>query len=203
LGIPTAALRIQRMPSTAGVEFDDPLSYPYMAVASPSSHDTTPLRAWFKEDPARQERFQHFLVERGYLHDDDSTAKLSETGAKPAGNKDADAQTSVPELVSTVDLVKAVIQQHLESPCVLAIFPLQDIMALSPSLSQRAAEEETINNPADPEHYWRYRMHVNIEDLGQDEVLTAILPEMLLVSGRIQKHEFDVTDGQIVTNGGI
>jgi 4-alpha-glucanotransferase len=39
-------LRIQRMPVEAGREFNSPSAYPYLAVASPSCHDVTPLRAW-------------------------------------------------------------------------------------------------------------------------------------------------------------
>lgn len=39
-------LRIQRMPSAAGVEFNNPATYPYLSVASPSCHDVSPLRAW-------------------------------------------------------------------------------------------------------------------------------------------------------------
>lgn len=39
-------LRIQRMPCTMGVEFNNPATYPYLSVASPSCHDVTPLRAW-------------------------------------------------------------------------------------------------------------------------------------------------------------
>lgn len=39
-------LRIQRMPCEVGVEFNNPATYPYLSVASPSCHDVTPLRAW-------------------------------------------------------------------------------------------------------------------------------------------------------------
>lgn len=39
-------LRIQRMPSEQGLEFNNPASYPYLSVASPSCHDVSPLRAW-------------------------------------------------------------------------------------------------------------------------------------------------------------
>jgi 4-alpha-glucanotransferase len=39
-------LRIQRMPSGPGVEFNNPATYPYLSVASPSCHDVSPLRAW-------------------------------------------------------------------------------------------------------------------------------------------------------------
>ena len=51
-----AGLRIQRMPSELGQEFNDVARYPYMAVASPSCHDTTTTRLWWEEDAGRRER---------------------------------------------------------------------------------------------------------------------------------------------------
>jgi 4-alpha-glucanotransferase len=39
-------LRIQRMPTGPGVEFNNPATYAYLSVASPSCHDVSPLRAW-------------------------------------------------------------------------------------------------------------------------------------------------------------
>ena len=39
-------LRIQRMPTQPGAEFNNPAAYPYLSVASPSCHDVAPLRAW-------------------------------------------------------------------------------------------------------------------------------------------------------------
>ena len=55
---PCAGLRIQRMPSEAGVEFGAPEEYPWMTVASPSCHDTSTSRAWYEQlDVAARERF--------------------------------------------------------------------------------------------------------------------------------------------------
>ena len=45
------------MPSELGQEFNDVARYPYMAVASPSCHDTTTTRSWWEEDAGRRERF--------------------------------------------------------------------------------------------------------------------------------------------------
>ena len=44
------------MPSELGQEFNDVARYPYMAVASPSCHDTTTTRLWWEEDAGRRER---------------------------------------------------------------------------------------------------------------------------------------------------
>lgn len=45
------------MPSEVGQEFGDPAGYPYMAVCSPSCHDTSTTRAWFEDNDGRRERF--------------------------------------------------------------------------------------------------------------------------------------------------
>lgn len=48
-------------------------------------------------------------------------------------------------------------------------------MGLSPVYITRPAAEETINDPTNNRHYWRYRMHVCLEDLLQDKPLLATL----------------------------
>ena len=52
-------------------------------------------------------------------------------------------------------------------------------MALSPSFSSRPAEEETINDPTNPRHYWRYRMHRPLEDLLADHEFISCIQELL------------------------
>ena len=48
-------------------------------------------------------------------------------------------------------------------------------MGLSAEYIRRPAAEETINDPTNPKHYWRYRMHVTVEDLCADRSLLADL----------------------------
>ena len=67
-----------------------------------------------------------------------------------------------------------------------AIFSIQDIIGMSNTLPQRDAEEETINVPSNPEHYWRYRMHVSVSELAQDDELTSVLRAMIGASGRLR-----------------
>jgi 4-alpha-glucanotransferase len=50
-------LRIQRMPAEKGVKFGDPLAYPYMTVASPSSHDTSTTRGWWEHEVQQRQEF--------------------------------------------------------------------------------------------------------------------------------------------------
>ncbi|KAL6774611.1 DPE2 [Auxenochlorella protothecoides x Auxenochlorella symbiontica] len=148
------ALRIQRMPS-GQEEFGDPADYPYMCVASPSSHDTTTTRAWYEEDAPRRQRYYAQV--------------LGGEGPAPAS--------------CTPEIMRAIAQQHVDSPAVLAIFPIQDIIALETWDRVRPASEETINAPSNPEHYWRYRMHLTLRELDCPR-LQATVQGLLLSSGR-------------------
>ncbi|WPT12628.1 4-alpha-glucanotransferase DPE2 [Picochlorum sp. SENEW3] len=149
-------LRIQRMPSQYGAEFGNTGKYGYMTVASPSSHDTTNFRAWFEENAGRRTRYCETILG---MHNKTSTT-------------------------CTPDIVRDVVKQHLFSPSILSIFSIQDIIAMSHVLPQRDPDEETINVPSNPEHYWRYRMHISIQELDQDAELKHTLQNLLSASGR-------------------
>jgi hypothetical protein len=53
-------------------------------------------------------------------------------------------------------------------------------VALSPKYVGRPAAEETINDPNNPRHYWRYRIHYTLEDVLEDEPLISDLQALLL-----------------------
>lgn len=150
-------LRIQRMPSEQAVEFGDPESYGYMTVASPSSHDTTNFRAWYQEDAPRRRRYCSNVLG---IREDIPTC--------------------------TPSIVRSVMKQHLDSPSILAIFSIQDIIGMSNVLPQRDPDEETINVPSNPDHYWKYRMHITVEDLDADSELKQTLRNYMVTSGRIR-----------------
>jgi len=149
-------LRIQRMSAEKGDEFGDPAQYPYMTVASPSCHDVSTVRGWYEEDEERRGRFW--------------TAALGRSGPAPA--------------VCTPAIIRDVVRQHMEAASCWVVFPLQDILALSPKYMTRPAAEEMINDPTNPKHYWRYRMHVLLEDVADDIGLMTDLRSMLVASGR-------------------
>jgi len=65
----------------------------------------------------------------------------------------------------TPSVMRRILTQHIESPSVLAIFPIQDVLALDERYAKRPALEETINDPTNPKHYWRFRIHVACEEL--------------------------------------
>ena len=69
----------------------------------------------------------------------------------------------------------------------LAVFSIQDVIGMSRNLPQRDPDEETINVPSNPEHYWRYRMHVSVADLEEDGELRNALRAMIGASGRTHR----------------
>lgn len=160
------SLKVQRMPGPGDAdptpedvaevpedinkgEFGNPKGYPYMSVCSPSSHDTSTLRGWWEESHPRAERFARAML-----------------------RWPVDAPVPVR---CTPECVHAVLESHVQSPSMWAVFPIQDVLALEARLVAGVdATAEQINRPEDPNHYWRYRMHICLEDLLADDVLCRI-----------------------------
>ena len=84
--------------------------------------------------------------------------------------------------------MRAIVRQHMASPSSLAVFPAQDLLALASEYAQRPAEEETINDPTNPKHYWRFRLHVRLEDLLANTVWLADIRQLVNESGRMPMH---------------
>ncbi|XP_019250677.1 PREDICTED: 4-alpha-glucanotransferase DPE2 [Nicotiana attenuata] len=164
-------LRIQRMPSEPGLEFGIPSQYSYMTVCAPSCHDCSTLRAWWEEDEERRHHFFQAVVGSDELPPDQCT----------------------PEIVHFV------LRQHVEAPSMWSIFPLQDLLALKEDYTTRPAVEETINDPTNPKHYWRYRVHVTMESLLDDKDLMKKIKDLVRGSGRCYPQK-DLESGQ--ANGG-
>nr|XP_027066920.1 4-alpha-glucanotransferase DPE2-like [Coffea arabica] len=162
-------LRIQRMPSEPGLEFGIPSQYPYMTVCAPSCHDCSTLRAWWEEDEGRRLRFfQTFL-----------------------GSNNSPPDQCIPEIAYFI------IQQHVEAPSMWSIFPVQDLLALKEEYTTRLAVEETINDPTNPKHYWRYRVHVTLESLLKDKDLITVIKDLVRGSGRSYPlQEPEVSEGK-------
>lgn len=163
-------LRIQRMPSEPSLEFSIPSQYSYMTVCAPSCHDCSTLRAWWEEDEDRRRRYFKTIV---------GSNKVPPSQCVPA-------------------IAHFVIRQHLESPSMWAIFPLQDLLALKEEYAKRPANEETINDPTNPKHYWRYRAHITMETLLKDQELKTTIKDIVRGSGR-SRPSLDEEAGK--TNG--
>ncbi|CAG9464665.1 unnamed protein product [Pedinophyceae sp. YPF-701] len=163
-------LRIQRMPPPVeqpeGTQFSDLSRHPYLSVASPSCHDVAPLRLWWESDPRRTARFAFEML-----------------------------RVPDPSEKCTAEMAGLVLQHHFNCPSVFTVLLLQDLLALSDDLNTRPAAQETINNPAVFPWYWRYRMHVTLEELIAHKEFPATVRGMLASSGRTGGGGFEKPRG--------
>lgn len=83
-----------------------------------------------------------------------------------------------------VDTCRSIVWDHLASGAMLAIFPLQDWFSLNEAYRVPDTAEERINVPANPKNYWRYRMHVTLDQMIADEDFNRYLSETISASGR-------------------
>ncbi|MFN8302225.1 MAG: 4-alpha-glucanotransferase [Saprospiraceae bacterium] len=150
------SLEIQRMPKQAGRTFFHPKDAPYLAVVTPSTHDMSTIRGWWEEDRDLTQRF--FNEQLGY------------EGHAPYFCEPWVART--------------ILAQHFHSPAMWAIFQIQDLLSMDGALRRQNPAEERINVPANPKHYWRYRMHISLENLQKAEGFNAALRELVGASGR-------------------
>lgn len=151
------SLEIQRMPKNPAETFADPAHYPYRSVCTISTHDMSTLRGWWHEDANLTHR---------YFYD-----VLSGWGDYP---------TEAPGW-----LCDSIVLKHLLGNSMLCILSLQDWLSINEEARYPDADAERINVPANPRHYWRYRMHITIEDLMQCTALNDRIRDMIGKSGRI------------------
>lgn len=150
-------LRIQRMPKEMDREFGNPKQYPYLTVCSTGSHDMPTIRGWWEEDRARTERYYKNL--------------LGHSGDAP--------------LYCEPKICREIIKQHLESASMWAVFPIQDILGMSEELHMPGdPHDEQINNPANPRHLWKFRLHITLEKLNQQKEFSKQILKMVTESGR-------------------
>ena len=135
------SLEIQRMPKDPHIEFAHPADAPYLSVCTTGTHDMNPLRAWWEED--------HNITQRFYNN------QMGWWGEAP--------QECTPEIVAFI------INQHMYSPAMWVILPLQDYMGIDRKIRLTDPNAERINVPANPRHFWSYRMHINVEELIKND----------------------------------
>ena len=82
------------------------------------------------------------------------------------------------------DIVQAIVDDHLASPSMMAIFPIQDLIGMDATLRNQTAEAEQINEPSNPKHYWRFRFHIALNDLLDAKELNTKIKEMVKNNGR-------------------
>ncbi|MEI6947661.1 4-alpha-glucanotransferase [Paraflavisolibacter sp. H34] len=150
------SLEIQRMPKDPKIEFFHPKDAPYLSVVTPSTHDMSTVRGWWEEDrPGTQKFYNEIMGREG----------VAPFFCEPEVNRD-------------------IVLQHLHSPAMWSIFQLQDLLGISGRLRRENPHDERINEPSDPAHYWRYRMHLTLEDLLQQTEFNDELKTYITNSGR-------------------
>ena len=80
--------------------------------------------------------------------------------------------------------VRRMLWEFLASPSMLAIFPLQDWLALDKGLRRPDRNAERINEPADPHHHWRFRLHFDVRDLLHASEMNAAMEGLIKDSCR-------------------
>lgn len=151
------SLNVQRMPKALGEEFFNPASADYLSIVQPSTHDMSSIREWWTENRKRTQRFYNEVL-------------LREGNAPDA---------------CTTEIVEEIILQHLRSPAMWSVFLLQDLLAMFEELRADNPADERINNPANPHHYWRYRMPVTLEDLIKNSKINSRLQSLIKNTDRL------------------
>jgi 4-alpha-glucanotransferase len=150
------SLEIQRMPKDPKVEFGETWHYPYHSVCTTSTHDMSGIRSWWESDHDMAQRFYNNV--------------LGQYGEAP--------------YYAEPWICDKILDLQLYSPSMLCILPLQDWLSADGNLRRRDPREEQINVPANPKHYWRYRMHIKVEELLEKETFNRVLRSKIHQSNR-------------------
>ena len=151
-------LNVQRMPSNPETEFSHPNEAAYLSVVTPSSHDTSTVRGWWEEDRVRTQRFFETIL--GHWRE-------------------------VAPFYCEPWVAREILVQHLHSPAMWAIFPLQDLLAMDSHLRRANPHDEQINVPSNPTHFWKYRLHLPLEELVDAVGFNEPLRALVAASGRV------------------
>ena len=150
------SLEIQSMPKDPTTRFGKLSHNPYRSVDTISTHDMATLRQWWDEDDERTQAYYNTSLRRG--------------GAAPH---------PLPGW-----LAKDIVSRHLTSPSMLCLLSFQDWISISEALRLPDQNAERINIPANPRHYWRYRMHLTIDQLLAADDLNYEISTLIKQSGR-------------------
>ena len=150
------SLEIQSMPKDPTTRFGHLSRNPYRSVDTISTHDMATLRQWWDEDEERTQSYFNTMLYRG-----------------------GPAPHPLPDW-----LAKDIVSRHLTSPSMLCLISFQDWLSIDEKLRLPDANAERINIPANPRHYWRYRMHLTIEQLLAADELNEEISTLIIQSGR-------------------
>jgi 4-alpha-glucanotransferase len=144
------SLEIQRMPKDSGTTFSDLGSLPYLSVCTTSTHDMSPLRAWWTENRTLTQRYYNEILQ----HEGTAPEECNET------------------------ICREILVKHLQSTAMWVILPWQDWMSADEKLWNPNPAIERINIPANPAHRWQYRMHLSLDDLLKEADFNQMISKM-------------------------
>ncbi|MBQ2018617.1 MAG: 4-alpha-glucanotransferase [Alistipes sp.] len=145
------SLEIERMPKQLGVAFGNTASYPYYSVTATSTHDMSNIRSWWEEDAELTQHYWSDILHHG---------GIAQKGC-------------------SADTARQIIERQMRSNSILAILPLQDWLATDDALRQKDPASERINIPANPQHYWRFRMHLTLEQLLDEKEFNKSISQLV------------------------
>jgi len=150
------SLEVQRAPKLDKIEFFHPADAPYLSVVTPSTHDMSTIRGWWEEDRGVTQRFYN--------------SQLGHWGEAP--------------YFCDWWICRDILLQHLYSPAMWAIFQMQDLLSISDTVRRENPHEERINVPSNSKFSWRFRLHINMEDLIENDNFNNELKNYIIQSGR-------------------
>ena len=149
-------LELERTPKDCDIEFSDLAKLPYHSVCTTSTHDMSPIRAWWKEDKDKTQRYYNSILHRDGTAPEECPAEVAEQ----------------------------IIVNNLQASSMLTIIPLQDWFAIDDKIKRPDEGAERINVPANPDNYWCYRMHITLEKLLLADKFNKKIRSIIAASGR-------------------
>ena len=149
-------LEIQTMPKDPNIRFGKLSHNPYRSVCTFSTHDMPTLRQWWDEDWEQTQAYYNGPLRR------------SDAAPHPLPGW----------------LAKDIVSRQLTSPSMLCLLSLQDWLSIDEKLRLPDQNAERINIPAIPRYYWRYRMHLTLEQLLKEDEFNENIKTLIIQSGR-------------------
>jgi 4-alpha-glucanotransferase len=150
------SLQVQQMPKDSSSAYSNTAQAKYESIVMPATHDMSPMRLWWEENRVTTQNFYNEI--------------LQENGEAPN--------------YCEPWVCRKILEKHMQSPAMLCIFLMQDILALNPILRLENPNDERINVPSNPDHVWNYRMHITLEKLIQQSEFNEALKAMAKQNGR-------------------
>jgi len=145
-------LKIQRWEP----DFGDITKFPYLSVATPSTHDASMTREWWETDRGTAERYFKTV--------------LSENGPVP--------------MFCEPWICKRIMEQTMKSSSMWAIFFIQEFFSLFEDLRVPNPNDERINDPNNSLEYWIYRIPKNVEELLDHKQFCEEIHQLVVDGGR-------------------